>query len=439
MKTKYDIFISYRRVGGAQYARILQLMLQQRGYRVFLDYDELTDGKFSEHIKAAIKDAPIFLIVLSKESLSRCKNDNDWVRQEILLALEHKKHIVPINPDNTFDGIPKDIPAQIIEELGTHQYSEISFGQTLGISVDFMVENRISPKIGQRLRQDSDISFLKKQLITEDEALHKHRLFIKSIICLGILSVILIIGGFCYNSYNLNAKKEKRENLIKQVQSRHKELDFMGNDSITTEQIKVIDELFSNLAIIKGDTLRISAFETTIRQFNTILGKDYDKSDAMLPITNVSFGAVQQYIVKLNQLINYDLIGYYFYLPTEEEWEYVASQDYIDEKGEYSGINSPDSVAWFIENSGGEPHQSDGQNRLHPNKIGVYDMIGNVSEFVITPYIDPSNPEIPTNLCVAKGGNYSSSISELDIKKRIIMEADVSSPRVGFRLILRKL
>lgn len=31
----YDIFISYRREGGAQYARILQLMLIQRGYKVF--------------------------------------------------------------------------------------------------------------------------------------------------------------------------------------------------------------------------------------------------------------------------------------------------------------------------------------------------------------------------------------------------------------------
>ena len=53
---KYDIFMSYRRDGGAQYARILQLMLHQRGYKVFLDYDELTDGVFGENIKKAIKE-----------------------------------------------------------------------------------------------------------------------------------------------------------------------------------------------------------------------------------------------------------------------------------------------------------------------------------------------------------------------------------------------
>ena len=41
---KYDIFISYRRDDGAQYARILQLELEKYHYNVFLDYEELTDG-----------------------------------------------------------------------------------------------------------------------------------------------------------------------------------------------------------------------------------------------------------------------------------------------------------------------------------------------------------------------------------------------------------
>lgn len=88
---KYDIFISYRRVGGAQYARILQLMLSQRGYKVFLDYDELKDGVFGKRIKAAIAEAPIFLLLLSKDALDRCENVDDWLREEVQLALKLKK------------------------------------------------------------------------------------------------------------------------------------------------------------------------------------------------------------------------------------------------------------------------------------------------------------------------------------------------------------
>ena len=62
------------------------------------------------YIQEAIKSAPIFMLVLSKEALARCKNEGDWVRREIQLAISLKKHIIPINPDNTFDGIPEDIP-----------------------------------------------------------------------------------------------------------------------------------------------------------------------------------------------------------------------------------------------------------------------------------------------------------------------------------------
>ena len=39
MSQKYDVFISYRRDDGAQYARIMQLQLENRGYKVFLDYE----------------------------------------------------------------------------------------------------------------------------------------------------------------------------------------------------------------------------------------------------------------------------------------------------------------------------------------------------------------------------------------------------------------
>ena len=84
MQSKYDIFISYRRESGAQYARILQLMLSQRGYKVFLDYDELTDGRFGNHIKEAIESSSIFMIILSRQSLQRCKNEDDWVRANLL-------------------------------------------------------------------------------------------------------------------------------------------------------------------------------------------------------------------------------------------------------------------------------------------------------------------------------------------------------------------
>ncbi len=154
---KYDIFISYRRDGGAQYARILQLELEKRGYRVFLDYDELTDGIFGDNIKEAIREAPIFMMVLSAHYLDRCKNEGDWVREEIMLAISQQKHFVPINPDNSFDGTPADIPQDIKQVVNSHQHSDVNFGQLLGASINRLVKNRVSTHVKRKLSMTYDV------------------------------------------------------------------------------------------------------------------------------------------------------------------------------------------------------------------------------------------------------------------------------------------
>ena len=63
-------------------------------------------------------------------------------------------------------------------------------------------------------------------------------------------------------------------------------------------------------------------------------------------------------------------------LPTEAEWEYAArgGQSY-----KYAGNNNVDEVAWYGGNSGDETHPV-GQKK--PNGFGLYDMSGNVAEWV---------------------------------------------------------
>lgn len=438
MKQKYDIFISYRRTGGAQYARILQLMLSQRGYKVFLDYDELRDGKFGEHIQDAIKDAPIFMLVLSKNALDRCKNKEDWVRQEIQLAISEGKHIIPVNPDNSFGGIPDDVPADIREEVATHQHSDINFGQTLGVTVDFMVSNRIVPQIGERTRQDSDIEVLNQRLLAEDKARRKHRRFIKSITTFGVICAIGIIAWMCYLIKEDNAQELHRRNLIEQLQEHHPELKLMANDSITLEQLEVLDHLFCNLRDVFGDSIRFCAFETTVKEYCTLLGEPFAPSKASLPMTEVSFGSVQLFISRLNVMINSEETDIEFSLPTKEEWEYAASDGNMEQGTLYAGSNNIDEVAWYKANAEGMPHPADGQNELKPNRFGLYDMSGNVCEYVFTPFIDFNNPENSSHMMLIKGGCFVSDANECRILYEAPMETDLASPKVGFRLVLRK-
>ena len=145
-KTKYDIFISYRREGGDKYARTIQQALEKQ-YHVFLDFDELKDGVIDQRIVDAISESPVFLLILSKGALDRCVNENDWVRQEILQAAKSGCHIVPVTIDDTFDGFPASLPEELRRVVGQHQFSELQMKTLFKASMEQLVHDRIAPYI----------------------------------------------------------------------------------------------------------------------------------------------------------------------------------------------------------------------------------------------------------------------------------------------------
>lgn len=170
MTNKYDIFISYRRDDGRDYAHILQKALQIRGYKVFLDFVELTDGIFDKKIKNAIKEASVFMMVLSPHYLERCKNEDDWVRQEIMMAIQEKKYIIPINPDRSFKGFPKDMPNEIIKAIGSYQFAEVDFGPFFEASIDMIVNSRFLNKSNNKSeKRDIFLAYSRKDINAGDK------------------------------------------------------------------------------------------------------------------------------------------------------------------------------------------------------------------------------------------------------------------------------
>lgn len=52
-----------------------------------------------------------FVLILSKNALERCNEDNDWVRKEIAMAIEYNLNIVVLQEQGFWypEGIPDDI------------------------------------------------------------------------------------------------------------------------------------------------------------------------------------------------------------------------------------------------------------------------------------------------------------------------------------------
>lgn len=96
MGRKYDVFISYRRQGGEQTARIICDRLTDAGYSVFVDVESLRSGAFNTKLYSVIDECRDVIVVLSQNSLDRCKDENDWVRLEIAHALKAGKNVIPV-------------------------------------------------------------------------------------------------------------------------------------------------------------------------------------------------------------------------------------------------------------------------------------------------------------------------------------------------------
>lgn len=153
------------------------------------------------------------------------------------------------------------------------------------------------------------------------------------------------------------------------------------------------------------------------------------------PVESVSWEEVQEFIRWLNAREG----GQWYRLPTEAEWEYAARAGSVtrysfgDDEGQLS------KYAWYTANAGGTTHPV---GQLRPNAWGLYDMHGNVWEWVqdwhraytAGPARDPQGPSLGPGR-VMRGGGWTDSAESCGSAFRTHGIPDHRHDSLGFRLL----
>ena len=129
--------------------------------------------------------------------------------------------------------------------------------------------------------------------------------------------------------------------------------------------------------IIRGFWL--GKYEVTQSEWRAVMGTNpaqFSGCGPDCPVERVSWNDAQEFIGKLNARAG----AARYRLPTEAEWEYAARAGTSGDR--YGDL---DAIAWYAGNSGRKTHPV---GRKLANTWGLYDMLGNVWEWVEDHYGD---------------------------------------------------
>ena len=238
---------------------------------------------------------------------------------------------------------------------------------------------------------------------------------------------------------------------IKPATIEMKDLRYQGKNKIRSSSVQITEEF------------EIGRTEVTQFQWFTVMGFNpsyFKKPDdcpesyvegigtplkssvcADFPVENVSWKQVQTFLEKINQQDQ----NYTYRLPTEAEWVLSSS----DQKNELHFFGADLSLlseyAWYAVNSNLKPHPV---ARRQANQAGLYDVYGNVAEWVQDSFDElPATPgpnyiakETDQNqfLKVVRGGHYGLDASMVNSALRFNNYSFEPMKEVGFRLVRTK-
>ena len=246
---------------------------------------------------------------------------------------------------------------------------------------------------------------------------------------IGASLVLLLIGGTTWlwqKGYTVDQAELKLQSLFIGI---HQEPDMVFVQGGT------FHFQMEDAGPVTVKSFKLGQYEVTFDEYDRFaiatgqrLPEDQGWGRGQQPVIYVSWTEAKAYAEWLSVQT-----GKNYRLPTESEWEYAARGK--TKKDEWSGTSirsELEDYAVYSENSGGKTQPVRGDKPRKPNDYGLYDMSGNVWEWVHDFYDEVNEENCGTR--VIRGGSWNSIPVTLRVSNRRRLNPVYRSNTIGFRL-----
>jgi formylglycine-generating enzyme required for sulfatase activity len=195
-----------------------------------------------------------------------------------------------------------------------------------------------------------------------------------------------------------------------------------GTLQLSNGRVLRVDEPFA----LGRFAVTFDQFDTYCRATGRVLKADEGWGRGTLPVIHVSFDEAMEYAAWLIRMT-----GRRTRLPTGEEWEYAARAGAVSRYCWGDWIEPGDANYLDTPGFGPLPVAS-----LRPNAWGLYNVLGNVAQWVLDTQVEISILEQPSpDDRAVRGGHWASPAHELDLSMVQFVPLGQGSDRIGFRLV----
>ena len=476
---KRNVFVSYSRhdfvddsqnvIPGNCVSKILETF-ERYGISYWIDKKGIYHGdKFKGVLASAIEAADVFVFISSESS-----NKSEWTAKEIDVAVYEKKIIIPVRIDDSKYNNSVKIDLVGLDFINYQSNPELALEEL----VKSVKKHLKTPEVDVRkikeeikaLEKEGCQLYSQQKRIYDEVANKKRQIGVGTMDCPvcgetnEINSLYCPRCGWAFVPFTSKKLDEKRLNTHRRVwnglASENK-----APEKLTTNLPSPIMELINNMVEVEGgtflmggtpeqgeeafndekpphkvtvSTFHIGCYPVTQEQWKAVMGNNpsYFQGERH-PVEQVNWMDCQAFVEKLSKMT-----GLTFRLPTEAEWEYAARGGNKGKGHKYSGGDLLTQVAWYNENSGGTSHEV---GEKAPNELGLYDMSGNIWEwvqdwkgdFTDEEQTNPTGPEEGDER-ICRGGGWNREHDRCRVSYRGDDEPDLRYRSLGLRVVMEK-